>query len=157
MESLFPGLSTMENWHPVFVHIPVVLLPLALMAQAVATWWKDEECRRMGLWLLWLGALGAVASTITGKLAEEEVFVPEAAWEVIELHETLMFVTTGLAVALALATLFLRKRMTRKLQVWLVAGLLALNAVLVVGADRGGQLVYGYGVSVQAEQAGERD
>jgi uncharacterized membrane protein len=157
MESLFPGLSAMENWHPVLVHVPVVLLPLALLSQAVATWWKDEECQRMGLWLLWLGALGAVASTVTGKLAEEEVFVPEAAWKVIELHENLMFVTTGLAVALALATLFLRKRLTRKLQVWLVAGLLALNAVLVVGADRGGQLVYQYGVSVQTEPAGEKD
>jgi uncharacterized membrane protein len=157
MESLFPGLSARENWHPVVVHLPVALLPLALIVQALATWRQKEEWQRGALWLLWLGAAGAVAAVVTGKLAEEEVFVPEPAWEVIELHENLMFVTTGLAVALAVLGLILRKRLTRPLQLGLLAGLLVLNGVLALGADRGGQLVYQYGVSVQTNQTEERD
>jgi len=157
METLFPGLSAMENWHPVFVHLPLALLPLALIAQALAVWRRKEEWQRGALWLLWLGALGAVAAAATGLLAEDEVFVPEPAWGVIEFHETVMLTAAGLAVALALATVFLRKRLTRPLQLGLLAGLLVLNGVLAVGADRGGQLVYQYGVSVQAEPAGEKD
>lgn len=158
METLFPGLSAMENWHPVFVHLPVVLLPLALITQAVAVWRQKEEWQRMALWLLWVGAVGAVVAAASGLMAEEEVFVPEPAWEIIELHETLMLITAGLAVALALATVFLRKRLTRPLQLGLLVGLLAVNGVLAVGADRGGQLVYQYGVSVQeAQHEGGKD
>jgi uncharacterized membrane protein len=149
METLFPGLKAMENIHPVFVHFPVVLLPLALVVQALALWHRREDCHRAALWLLWLGTLGALAAAGTGLLAEKKVFVPEPGWEVIELHETLMLVATGLAAALSVLALVLRRRLTRSIQILLLVGLLALSGVLVVGADRGGQLVYQFGVSVQ--------
>lgn len=157
----FPGLRALENLHPVFVHAPVTLLPLALFFQALAVARKREEWQRLALWLLWLGALGAVAAAGTGLLAEEEVAVPDAGIATIELHEELMLVTAGLAVALAAVTLWLRwrgaqgegGRFSRGLQVGLLAGLLVLNGVLVVGADLGARLVYEFGVSVkQAEQ-----
>jgi uncharacterized membrane protein len=151
MDMLFPGLRAMENVHPVFVHFPVVLLPLALVFQALALWRQRQDWQRVALCLLWLGTLGALAAAGTGLLAEEEVEVPEPGWEVIELHETLMLVSTGLAVALSLAAAVLRRRLTHRVQLLLLVGLLLLNGVLAVGADRGGQLVYQFGVSVQKE------
>lgn len=157
METLFPGLRAMENIHPVFVHFPVVLLPLALVVQALAVWRRRDDCQRAALWLLWLGALGALAAAGTGLLAEEKVFVPEPGWEVIELHETLMLISTGLAVALSVLAVVLRRRLTRRIQMLLLVGLLVLSGVLVVGADRGGQLVYQFGVSVQKEAAVDRE
>jgi len=153
MDLLFPGLKAMENIHPVFVHFPVVLLPLALVVQALAVWRRRDDWQRAALWLLWLGALGALAAAATGLLAEEKVVVPEPGWEVIELHETLMLISTGLALALAVLAVVRRRRLTRPVQLLLLAGLLALNALLVVGADRGAQLVYQFGVSVQKEAA----
>ncbi|HKZ53615.1 MAG TPA: DUF2231 domain-containing protein [Candidatus Acidoferrales bacterium] len=156
METLFPGLSAMENIHPVFVHFPVVLLPLALVLQALAVWRRREDCQRAALWLLWLGTLGALAAAGTGLLAEEKVVVPEPGWEVIELHETLMLVATGLAAALSALAVVLRRRLTRDIQMLLLAGLLVLSGVLVVGADRGGQLVYQFGVSVQKGPTADR-
>lgn len=159
----FPGLKAMENFHPVFVHFPLVLLPLALVFQAVAVWREREDWQKLALLLLWLGTLGALAAATTGLLAEEEVTVPEAGWEVIALHEILMLVSAGLAVVLSGVTLWLwfgrahheRGRLARPVQRLLLAGLLVLCGVLVVGADRGGQLVYQFGVSVQkAEPAG---
>ncbi|MGH9804527.1 MAG: hypothetical protein ACRD4D_05090 [Candidatus Acidiferrales bacterium] len=72
-----------------------------------------------------------------------------------------MLITTGLAVVLAGAALWLRKRLTRALQAGLLAGLLLLNALLAVGADLGGRLVYEFGVSVKKEapatEPAERD
>jgi len=65
----FPGLRAMENLHPVFVHAPVTLLPLALVFQALAVWRGREEWQKLALWLLWLGALGALAAVGTGLLA----------------------------------------------------------------------------------------
>lgn len=157
----FPGLRAMENFHPLFVHAPATLLPLALVFQALAVWRGREEWQKLALWLLWLGALGALAAAGTGLLAEEEVVVPDAGIETIERHERLMLITTGIAVALAAGTLWFwfrgaqqeRGRLSRGLQVGLLAGLLVLNGVLVVGADLGARLVYEFGVSVkQAER-----
>lgn len=155
METLFPGLRAMQNLHPVFVHLPLVLLPLALLFQALAVWKQREDWQRLALWLLWLGTLGALAAAGTGLLAEETIEVPDPAIEVIEWHETLMLVTTGLAAALSVLAFFLRRRLTRGLQVGLLVGLLIVGGVLVVGADRGGQLVYQFKVGTQPP-AGER-
>ena len=105
----FPGLRAMENFHPVFVHAPLTLLPLALVFQALAVWfdfahhrWRGrEDWQKLALWFLCLGAVGALAGAGTGLLAEEEVTVPQPGWETIERHELLMLITTGLAVVLA--------------------------------------------------------
>lgn len=151
----------MENLHPVFVHAPLTLLPLALVFQALAVWRGREDWQKLALWFLCLGALGAIAAAGSGLWAEEHVTVPEAGWETIEQHEQLMLVTAGLAVVLAAGAFWLRKRLTRGLQAGLLVGLLLLNGVLVVGADLGGRLVYEFGVSVKKEapatQAVERD
>lgn len=153
METLFPGLRGMENLHPVFVHFPVVLLPLALVFQALAVWRRREDVQGVALWLLWLGTLGALAAAGSGLLAEGEVQVPEAAWDVIELHEVLMLIATGVALGLSLLTFFVR-RLTRELQLLLLVGLLTVSGVLTVGADRGAQLVYQFSVGVQKPAGG---
>jgi len=145
----FPGLRAMENLHPVFVHAPLTLLPLALVFQALAVWRGRDDWQKLALWFLCLGALAALGGAGTGLWAEEEVTVPEAGWETIERHEVLMLTTTGLAVVLAAGALWLRRRLTRGLQAGLLAGLLVLNGFLLVGADLGGRLVYEFGVSVK--------
>lgn len=157
METVFPGIRAMENLHPVFVHFPIGLLLGALVVQVLAVVPKlrdrREEWQRVALWLLWLGTLGALAAAGTGLLAAENVQVPDPAIAVVELHQYLMLTVTGLAVALSLLALVRRRRLTRGVQLLLLGGLLVLGGVLAVGADRGGQLVYQYGVSVKA--AGE--
>jgi len=147
----FPGLRAMENFHPVFVHAPLTLLPLALVFQALAVARKRDDWQRLALWFLCLGALGALAGAGTGLLAEEEVTVPQLGWETIERHELLMLITTGTAVVLAGGALWLRKRLTPAVQAGLLVGLLVLNGLLMIGADLGGRLVYEFGVSVKKE------
>lgn len=157
METLFPGLSAMENPHPVFVHFPLVLLPVSLLFLILARLRKRPDFERAAVWLLWLGTLGALAAAGTGMLAEEEVQVPEAAHEVLELHELLGQVAAGFALLLSLAA-FGRRWLGERLGAVLLVGLLLLTGLLAVGADRGGQLVYQYGVSVQkAPPAGVDD
>ncbi len=65
MDLVFPGLRAMENIHPVVVHFPIVLLPLALLFQVLALRWGNNG-QRIALWLLWLGTLGALAAATTG-------------------------------------------------------------------------------------------
>jgi len=149
METLFPGLSAMENPHPVFVHFPLVLLPVSLLFLVLARLRKRPDFERVAVWLLWLGTLGALAAAGTGMLAEEEVQVPEAAHEVLELHEVLGKVAAGFALLLSLAAAFGRRWLGERLGAVLLVGLLLLTGLLAVGADRGALLVYQYGVSVQ--------
>jgi len=153
MGELFPGLNAMQNNHPMFVHYPLVLLPLALVFQAWAHVSRREDVERVARWLLYVGAVGALAAAGTGLLAEESVEHPEAAHEVIELHETLMLTGAGLTTALAVLAAIFRKKSRRLIQTVLLVGLLATNIVLVIGADRGGQLVYEFGVGVKPQPA----
>lgn len=149
METLFPGLSAMENLHPVFVHFPLVLLPLSFVFLLLGRLKKWDNFELMGLWLLWLGTLGALAAAGTGLLAEEQVSVPAAADAVIELHETLGKLSAGLALVLSVLSLVGRRWKVPGLSTALLVGLLLLSGMLAVGADRGGLLVYHYGVSVR--------
>ena len=149
----FPGLRAMDNLHPMFVHYPLVLLPLALVFQTWAVLGRREDAGRVARWLLWIGAVGALAAAGTGLLAEGSVEHPEAAHEVIELHETLMLTTAGLAAGLAVLAAIFRKKSQRLIQTVLLVGLLATNIVLVIGADRGAQLVYEFAVGVKPQPA----
>lgn len=148
MGGILPGLRALQNFHPLFVHFPLALLPLALVFQALAVWRGREEWQRMALWLLYLGTLAALFAAGTGLWAEDTVQVPDAALEVIELHESLMLTTTGIAAFLSLLAFWRRRRLTRELQIVLLVGLLVACVVMTLGADQGGLMVYHYGVSV---------
>ncbi|MFQ5817548.1 MAG: DUF2231 domain-containing protein [Terriglobia bacterium] len=158
MDSLFPGLQAMPNIHPVLVHFPIAFLLGALGVEALAVWRRREEWHRAAVVLLYLGAVGAVAAATSGWLAAETVEHNDAAHEVMDLHETIMLWTTSLAVGLAVIAFvggrYLETRPDgrpygRSLQLFLLAGLLVVNLMLVVGADRGGQLVYEFSTGVQ--------
>jgi len=153
MSELFPGLAALENLHPVFVHFPLVLLPLALVFQLLGMLRKSHEWQRVALVLLVLGTVGAAAAVLSGLEAEEEVEVPEAAVEAIEQHEILMKICGGFALLLTVLGLLGRRFEARAMPVILLAGLALLNGLLVIGADRGALLVYKHGVSV-AKPAG---
>lgn len=86
-------------------------------------------------------------------LAEEKVeklagFTP-AMGTALEFHSTVMYIVTGLAVVLAAIALWKRACSGRGVAAILLVGLLVLVVLTGVGADRGGQLVYQYGVGGQ--------
>jgi uncharacterized membrane protein len=143
----------MQNVHPLFVHLPLALFPLAFIFQAVAFIGRRHEAQPFASMFLYLGALSAIPAAVTGWLAEEQVEelpgFTHAMHEVVETHATLMYVVLGLGLALALLAFWRRRRMTRALQAVLVVGLFVLMMVMGVGADRGGQLVFQYGVGGQ--------
>ncbi|MEE8199613.1 MAG: DUF2231 domain-containing protein [Candidatus Acidoferrales bacterium] len=149
MDSLFPGLRGLENIHPLFVAFPFALLQAALLFQLLFVWKRREDFHRTAVWLLWLGTLGAMAAAATGWWAEKTVEHAEAAHELLELHETLMLSTTGLAILLSFAALLLYGRMSGRDHLLFLGGLVVLSGLLLVGADRGGQLVFEHGVAVQ--------
>jgi uncharacterized membrane protein len=150
MGSLFPGVHAMDNLHPLFVHFPIALFVMAFMFQGIVVFGKRGGLQKFSSGLLYLGVLMAAPTLVAGWLASDQVeklpgYTP-AIDHVESVHSTLMFIVGGLGLLLAILTYLKRRELTRKTQWLLFVGLLVLVTLLGIGADRGGQLVYQYGV-----------
>jgi uncharacterized membrane protein len=145
--AMLPGLKAALNYHPMFVHFPIVLWLLALLFEIFAIWRASDELQRTASRLLYLGTFAAVITVMTGLAAQNSV-APGAAQRAVGIHETLMLIATSLAIALCSFAFFMRKNFTPQLRKVLLLGLVVLGALLTIGADRGAQLVYEYGSAV---------
>jgi uncharacterized membrane protein len=144
---MLPGLRAALNYHPILVHFPIVLWLAALLFQLLAVVRASDEMQRTAARMLYLGTLAAVVTILSGWAAENSI-PPGEAQRALGVHETLMLVTSSLALALCLFAFFARKNFTAQLRKVMLAGLVILAALLTIGADRGAQLVYGYGAAV---------
>jgi len=144
---MLPGLKDALNYHPMFVHFPIVLWLAALLFQVLALWRSSDEMQRASTRMLYLGTLAAIVTVLTGLAAENSV-PPGDAMRAVGIHETLMLVATSLALALCIFAFFTRKNFTAQLRKLMLLGLAVLAVLLTIGADRGAQLVYGYGSAV---------
>jgi len=142
-----PGLKGMLNYHPLFVHFPIAFWVGALLFEVIAMIRKNDELHRMARRLLYLGTIAAVAAVWTGLMAEESVPEAGAAHEIMEIHERMMLVTSNLAVGLCLLAAF-NRQMSGGLRKLFLLGLVVLAGLLVIGTDRGAQLVYQYATGV---------
>jgi uncharacterized membrane protein len=145
---MFPGLKAMLNYHPLFVHFPIALWLTALLYEALSVWCARDDWHRTAIRLLYLGTLGAFAAAATGWLAKVSVPPSPQVQDVLEIHETIMIITTSFALALCILCYAKRGDFTVSLRRIFFAGLIVLAILTAVGADRGAQLVYQYATSV---------
>jgi uncharacterized membrane protein len=151
MGELFSGLRDLPTVHPVFVHVPIVLLPLALILDLTALVSRRVELHRVARWALWLGTVGAGVAALTGHEAEEvvEQYLSEPAAATFEWHHDLGFITLGIAATASLWRLVVRQPFPSRGRFLYVVLAIASVATLIVGADLGGRLVYQHGVGVR--------
>ena len=64
------------------------------------------------------------------------------------MHETIMLITTGFAIALCLFCIAKRAQFSTGPRRVLLVGLIVLAILTTIGADRGAQMVYQYATSV---------
>ncbi|MGH9591853.1 MAG: hypothetical protein ACRD5L_02085, partial [Bryobacteraceae bacterium] len=89
-----------------------------------------------------------VFAAFTVWLATKSVVPVPDVQAVLEQHETIMLITLSLAVGLCLYCFALRDRFAATERRLLLAGLVVLAILLVIGADRGGFMVFHFGQSV---------
>ena len=154
MGSLFPGLQSLLNYHPLFVHFPIALWATAFLFEIAARvvpgeWVSRETMHHVALASLALGALAAIPTVMTGWSAQEAVASTGPAHEAKELHENLMVSASILSGILAALGLFvLPRKPLPMLRLAFLAGLVLLVVLMAFGADRGAMLVYHYGTGV---------
>ncbi|HLH78150.1 MAG TPA: DUF2231 domain-containing protein [Candidatus Binataceae bacterium] len=144
LATLLPGAAHLQNIHPLVVHYPLALLSVAVMLY-LATWIAGRpRWAWLAFWMLILGTVGAWVAAATGLYAEDGVMVARSVRNHLLLHhEHLMLVTVGLA---TVGTLWagLAPPFPGRTRPFFVLLLIALVAVMTVGADYGGRLVYDY-------------
>jgi len=144
---MLPGFKAALNFHPMFVHFPIVLWLAALLFEIFAVFRGSDDWHRAAARMLYLGTIAAIVAILTGLSAEKSI-PPGPAMIVVGIHETLMMVTTSMAILLSLFALVFRKDFTPTYRKGMLAGLVVLSILLTLGADRGAQLVYEYGSAV---------
>ncbi len=99
---MLPGLKSMLNIHPLFVHFPIAFWFGALLFESLAIWRSNDDQHRTAVRLLYLGTLSAFVTAFTGWLAQSSVEPSLAIQRVFDIHETLMLIATSLATALSI-------------------------------------------------------
>lgn len=144
---LLPGLHSVLNLHPLFVHFPIVLWLAALLFEAAAVWQRNDQTHHVATWLLYLGTLAACFAVASGLQAGEAV-APGPSAHALEVHEEFMFTCLFIAVGLSAFAWFGRQRPQQSLKWVLLIGMILLAVCLILGTDRGAEMVYRYGLGV---------
>jgi uncharacterized membrane protein len=145
---MLPGLKSMLNIHPLFVHFPIALWFAALLYEALAIWRSNDDWHRTSVRLLFLGTIAASFAVLTGWYAGASVPPSGPVQNVFSIHETIMLITTAFAIALCLFCIAKRTQFTVGSRRVLLVGLIVLAILTTIGADRGAQMVYQYATSV---------
>jgi len=144
---MMPGLRAILNVHPLFVHFPIALWLAALLFELLAVMLNSEEWHRTAARILYVGTLAGIVTVLSGLAAEKSV-PPGPAMVIVGIHETLMMITTSIAIGLSIFALLFRKNFTAPFRKYQLAGLIVMAILMTIGADRGAQLVYQYGTAV---------
>ena len=149
MDAILPGLDAAPNVHPMLVHFPLALWPVALAFMAVAYLKAKDELFGFATLLLYGGVLSGVAAAVAGWFAADALGHDQPGHSLVHDHRNFMLAALAIATLAAGAAHWARLP-ERRTQRWVPLGLVLLACLLsVLGADRGGLLVYGYGVGVK--------
>lgn len=140
------------NVHPMLVHFPIALLTAFLFMEIMGAIRKSADMQNAARWLLYLGAMGAVAAAGAGIVAEHLVPHGEEVHAIMERHEVFGLTVASLSVVLALWRFVSGNRLTGMAQGlhWFIGFVIAVS--LFFGADLGGLMVYQHGVGVKTLQ-----
>lgn len=150
MDQLLPGFAHAPNLHPAVVHFPIAFWVAATGVWVIAGFASRDQSWRFGLWLHTLAVAAAALAVALGFWATEKMGHDSPGHDLVHNHRDLMLVATGLAVVVT-ALGWWRRDAGRRWRLGLTAGSLILLAVVTLGADRGAELVFRYGVGVAGE------
>ena len=144
METFLPGVQHLQNVHPLMVHFPIAFLMGAALFYFLALIFRKDTFATAGFCLLTLGAFSACVAAGTGLYAEEGVMVSLSVREyLLDPHERLMLVTTGLSAVLG-TWAFIARPFPKRGRIFFLLLFLVLMGVMSLGADYGARMVYDY-------------
>lgn len=143
----------MPNFHPLMVHFPIALIIMVFVFDLIVVLTKNKSILTAAHILTAFAAAGAAVSVITGLIAADSIWHPQAAHELLETHETVGIIILTLASVLLIFRLALREKLLSGLG-WIAVfiGLVGFGLVGYTGY-LGGEIVYHYGAGVQQAES----
>ncbi len=143
-EKFLPGLQHLQNPHPLVVHFPIALLYAAALLYFMAWIGRRDSWAWTGLWMLALGTLGAALAVGTGLWAAPGVMLARSVKSaLLRPHKWIMIATLLLSAVLS-AWAIVAQPIPQRGRIAFMTLLIVMVAVLTVGADYGGRMVYDY-------------
>ncbi len=152
-DALMPGLSAMENLHPLVVHFPIALIFVFFLIEIIGILVKHENLRKLASLCLYLGAISAAVTVAFGISAAESVAHNDHVHKIMERHEYLGISVCVLSFILSLWRLALGGVVKGFANIPFLFFSIILVALLTLTADLGGFMVYQYGVAVKQAEA----
>ena len=158
MEILFPGMAALQNnIHPLLIHFPIAFFLGALAMEAMAVL-RDQRFHFAATWMLYLGTLSALVALPTGFIAANIVAATDPrghsapGHDFIHIHRNWMIAVTMVGIFLSIYLFRVNQKGKWASQRWrLLFGLVVLSALVALGADRGGRLVFEFGVGINPD------
>ncbi|MFQ5596787.1 MAG: DUF2231 domain-containing protein [Nitrospiria bacterium] len=157
IEQLYPGMASLQNLHPLFVHFPIAFFLGAALMEIVATFYH-ERFHFVATWLLYLGVFSAGVTLVSGfgaasSIASQYTLEHDApGHDLIHVHRNWMLFASSMGACLAIYFLWVNQNQKWLHHRWgLLLGALLLSFLVSMGADRGGRLVFEFGTGVNPE------
>ena len=147
------------NIHPMLVHFPLALLFTAVLFDLLGVLFKKQvQMREIATFLFVVGAISAVLTYFSGKQASDLVMLPALANPTLNEHSDLALWTMlyfGIY-TITRTFLILKKLHAKKMVSWILffSGAAGLFLLFETG-EHGAELVFKYGVGVQAMQTAQ--
>lgn len=136
------GLFSLPRLHAIVNDFPVALLIVAVMFEFLFLLTKRDSFRLVAYWTLLAGVIGGGLAVLSGLGAEDHIAHGEAVHEIMEEHEELAFITTGIFAVVALWRLWREKTMGQGERIAALALALIGTGFLVSTGKHGGDLVF---------------
>ena len=131
------------RFHNAVVHVPIGWLMMVLMLDVLAFAFRRKDLEVAGLWALGGTLVSFVPGILTGLLREDFVSQAPDVHALVDTHETLIFVTAGVAAAAFLWRLAFRRELVGARKGAYLA-LIAVAVVLVsIAGHWGGKVAWG--------------
>ncbi len=148
---LLPGISSMANIHPLFVHFPIAFFTFFFIIDICGSLFSLQNWRKFAGWLLYIGTAMAAATVVAGLNAAHSIEHNDEIHLIMEQHEHLAFSGLILATLLSIWRIFSKSDIKGFANLIHCSLSVILFTLLFFTADLGGYMVYQHGVAVQAE------
>ena len=155
--TIMPGISAMENIHPLFVHFPIAFFTAFVLIDFVASVLGKQTWRQVAGAFLYLGTVMAAVTVAAGLAAAESVAHGDNVHAIMERHQFMGISILVLSSVLSLWRLFSRGVIKGGANVLYLIFAVLLSGLVVFTADLGGLMVYNYGVSVKTSGSSMMD
>lgn len=147
---IMPGITAMNNIHPLLVHFPIALLISFFIVDFMGSVFKKIHWRNLASGLLYLGTITTLFAVIAGFIAADSIAHGENVHAIMDKHKMLGLSVLSLAFVLSSWRLLAGGKIKGEINFLYLFLSAILSILITLGADMGGLMVYKFGVSVKA-------